>query len=318
MQSKDNSETIQTIPVENLDWIFLSYDEPEKDKFYREIVNKWPWTKRVDGVKGSDTAHKAAAELSETERFILIDGDNIPHDDFSKTQLDITRGNAGAQFRWRARNHINGLHYGNGGISSWTKSYVRNMRTHENTDGSNKTNIEFCFDPLYWPMHNCYSTTYPNGSPKQAWRAGFREGVKMCSKDGVMPDRRDLINFQKYVWRRNLQNLSIWQTLGRDVTNGFWAIHGARLGTHYLMLRDWDYTAVRDFDELDKLWSLHSSDSEADCREVGVELNRYLGLNIVEIDGAGSSFFKQYISRSWYNRSPMLKEIDVIRQEEGW
>jgi hypothetical protein len=319
MKSADNNnDIIQTIPVEELDWIFLSYDEPEKDKFYRQIVNKWPWTKRVDGVKGSDSAHKAAAELSETERFILIDGDNIPHDDFSKTQLSITRANAVAQFRWRARNHINGLHYGNGGISSWTKSYVRNMRTHENTDGSNKTNIEFCFDPLYWPMHNCYSTTYPNGSPKQAWRAGFREGVKMCSKDGVMPDRNDLENFQKYVWRRNLQNLSIWQTLGRDVHNGFWAIYGARLGTHYLMLRDWDYTTVRDFDELDKLWSIHCNDDEAVCREIGIELNRCLGLNIVEIDDAGSSFFKQYISRSWYNRDPMLKEIDVIRQEEGW
>ena len=36
-----------------------------------------------------------------------------------------------AVYRWRARNDINGLMYGNGGISSWTKTFVQNMRTHE-------------------------------------------------------------------------------------------------------------------------------------------------------------------------------------------
>jgi hypothetical protein len=76
--------------------------------------------------------------------------------------------------------------YGNGGMSSWTRTFVNNMRTHENTDGSDKTNIEFCFDPLYWAMHDCYSTTlHQLTRPKQAWRAGFREGVKMCTRDGV-------------------------------------------------------------------------------------------------------------------------------------
>jgi hypothetical protein len=308
----------QTVHVEDLDWIYLSYDEPQKEHFYRHIVNKWPWTKRVDGVKGSDAAHKAAANASETERFILIDGDNIPNDDFADVVLSLNQENENAQFRWRARNHINGLYYGNGGISSWTRKHVLNMKTHENTDGSAATNIEFCFDPLYWPMHNCYSTTYPNGSPKHAWRAGFREGVKMCGKDGIMPNKNDLQGFHRYVWPRNMRNLIIWQTLGRDVENGFWAILGARTGTHYLMLRDWDYVNVRDFDELDKLWELHKFDDEHVCRTIALDLNRALNLNLTEVDDASSRFFKDYIARGWYNRSPMLKELDVIRQEEGW
>lgn len=311
-------EVIEQIHVEDLDWVFLSYDEPKKEEFYQKIKNQWPWVKRVDGVKGSDNAHKAAAMASDTERFILIDGDNLPDPSFETVILSITKNNKDAQFRWRAKNHINGLYYGNGGMSSWTREYIMNMKTHENTDGSDKTNIEFCFDPLYWPMHNCYSTTYPNQSAKQAWRAGFREGVKMCSKDGVMPNKNDKQNFEKYVWRRNLQNLSIWQTLGRDVDNGFWAILGARLGTHYLMLRDWDYTDVRDFDALDKLWELHCNDDEKTCRDIAIELNRYLNTGIVEVDADSSRFFKSYISRGWYNRDPMIKEIDVIRQEENW
>lgn len=309
---------IETIYVEDLDWIYLSYDEPEKEMFYQKIKNMFPWVKRVDGVKGSDAAHKAAAMLSDTERFILIDGDNLPEESFRDVVLNITESSKNAQFRWRARNYVNGLYYGNGGMSSWTRDYVMNMKTHENTDGSDKTNIEFCFDPLYWPMHNCYSTTYPNQSPKQAWRAGFREGVKMCSRDGRMPDRLNKHEFSKHLWRRNLQNLIIWQTLGRDVENGFWAILGARMGTHYLMLRDWDYVEVRDFDKLDELWELHKNDDEQICHQIAIDLNKHLDIEIAEVDSSGSRFFKNYISRAWYNRDAMVKEIDVIRQEENW
>lgn len=309
---------IERIAVENLDWIYLSYDEPQKQKFYNQMSNRWPWIKHVDGVRGSDAAHKRAAEVSETHRFVLIDGDNLPDTEFETVVLTITEANREAQFRWRARNHINGLYYGNGGMSCWTKSYVSAMRTHEASNGDAHTNIEFCFDPLYWPMHNCYSTTYPNGSPKQAFRAGFREGVKMCSRDGVMPYKHDKSNFINHVWPRNLQRLSIWQTLGRDVENGFWAILGARLGTHYLMLRDWDYVSVRDFGELDKIWELHKNDDEQVANTVRTELNRALGTDIAEVSSEGSKFFKNYIARGWHNRDPMIREITVIRQEEGW
>jgi len=59
------------------DIIYLSYDEPNAEKNYNDLLQKIPWAKRVHGVKGSDSAHKACAELSETERFITVDGDNI-------------------------------------------------------------------------------------------------------------------------------------------------------------------------------------------------------------------------------------------------
>lgn len=307
---------MEKIDVADLDCIYLSYDEPQKEEFWVKIKDMVPWAKRVDGVHGSDAAHKAAAQLSDTERFILIDGDNMPNPDFFNLTLDINDHNRHAQFRWRARNHVNGLYYGNGGMSSWTKSFVMNMRTHENTDGSAKTNIEFCFDPLYWPMHDSFSTTFINYSPRQAWRAGFREGVKMCTRDGVIPSSKE--DFKRHVWPKNLRNLTIWQTIGRDVPNGFWAILGARLGTHYLMCRQWDYTEVRDFNKLNELWESHKNDDEHICETIGRELNEQLGMSLVELDPDQSAFFKRYISSNWRNRGPMVKEIDVIREVEGW
>jgi len=174
----------QLVDIADLDCIYLSYDEPQKEEFWIKIQNMVPWAKRVDGVKGSDAAHKAAAAASDTERFILIDGDNIPDAEFFDLQLDIKEEYNDCVYRWKARNHINGLMYGNGGLSCWTKTFVNNMRTHEASDGSSDTAVEFCFDNKYIAMHNVYSTTYPNGSEYHAWRAGFREGVKLCLAKG--------------------------------------------------------------------------------------------------------------------------------------
>ena len=175
------------VDVADLDCIYLSYDEPKKEEFWVKIQNMVPWAKRVDSVQGSDAAHKAAAAASDTERFILIDGDNMPYPEFFDITLDIKDKHEDCVFRWKAVNDINGLMYGNGGMSCWTRTFVNNMRTHEASDGSDENDVEFCYDPKYLAMNNVYSTTYPNGSAKHAWRAGFREGVKMCLRQRHTP-----------------------------------------------------------------------------------------------------------------------------------
>ena len=234
------------IDIADLDVIFLTYDEPQKEEFWIKIKNMVPWAKRVDGIKGSDAAHKAAGRASDTDRFIIVDGDNIPDSNFFNLQLSIDDSNRDCVFRWKARNHINGLIYGNGGISCWTKTFVENMRTHEASDGRDESMVEFCFEPNYWAMHDCYSTTFPNQTPFQAWRAGFREGVKMCLDRGAKPS---LVEFKERVHSRNLDNLTIWQNIGIDVDNGAWAIAGAKQGTYKTMLANWDHTKVQDFGE---------------------------------------------------------------------
>jgi hypothetical protein len=310
------------IDVADLDVIYLSYDEPQKEEFWVKIKNMVPWAKRVDNVKGSDAAHKAAAEASDTERFILIDGDNMPDENFFNLQLDFTELDPNyklAQYRWRAINIINGLRYGNGGMSSWTKTYVANMRTHETSDGSDTTAVDFCMDSsdnLYWAMHDCYSTTYPNYTPFQAWRAGFREGVKMVLDRGAKPSIDD---FRQRVANRNLNNLTIWQNVGSDVENGYWAIYGARLGTYMTMLTDWDHKNVMWFDNFPVLWEEHKDlDPEKAANDVGVDLDLRLGLPMCMLNSDQSKFFKRHYNADKYNLGPLVKEMDVIRKIEGW
>ena len=311
------------IDMADLVCIYLSYDEPQKEEFWLKVKNMVPWAQRVDGVKGSDAAHKAAAELSSTERFILIDGDNMPEESFFNLQLDFTEKDSKfklAQYRWKAINSINGLRYGNGGMSSWTKTYVANMKTHENqTDGDVTRIADFCMDSkdnLYWAMHDCYSTTYPNYTPFQAWRAGFREGVKMVLDKGAKPD---IETFKETVASRNLNNLTIWHNVGADVENGMWAIYGARLGTYMTMLTGWDYTNVQWFDNYITLWEEQEHrDPEREATLLGAALHDKLGLPMCTLGKEQSKFFKRHYNTDKHNLGPLVTEMDVIRRIEGW
>ena len=316
-----NSDDI--IDVADLDCIYLSYDEPQKEEFWLKIKNMVPWAKRVDGVKGSDAAHKAAGVASDTERFILIDGDNMPEESLFNIQLDFTDKDESfkkAQFRWKAINSINGLRYGNGGMSSWTKTYVREMKTHEHqTDGDESRIADFCLDSkdnLYWAMHDCYSTTYPNYTPFQAWRAGFREGVKMCLNRGSVPS---VDEFKETVASRNLNNLTIWHNVGADVENGVWAIYGARLGTYMTLLTDWNAHNVQWFDNFVQMWEeCENRNPATEAASIGNVISDKLGLPMCMLDAEQSKFFKRHYASNFHNRGPLITEMEVIRQIEGW
>jgi hypothetical protein len=308
---------MKQIDIADLDVVFLTFDEPKKEEYWAIIRNMVPWAQRVDGVRGSDAAHKAAAAASATERFILIDGDNMPDAKFFNQTLTFpTEDYESAVFRWRARNAVNGLMYGNGGLSSWTKTFVNSMRTHEATDGRTETQVEFCFDPLYWAMHDCYSTTYPNGSAFHAWRAGFREGVKMCLNRGAKPS---LEEFKDRVHQRNLDHLTIWHNIGADVDHGYWSMAGARQGTYMTMLTNWDHTQVQNFDALAELWTtVESSDPRLLAGRVAKDLDQQLDLPMAALEAEQSKFFKHHYRSNWHNEGIMVREIDVIRSQEGW
>ena len=311
MGSFGTIKNMKSIDIADLDCVYLSYDEPQKEEFWIKIRNMIPWAQRVDGVKGSDAAHKAAADVSGTERFILIDGDNLPDPVFFNQTLTFPDETwEHAVFRWRARNHINGLMYGNGGLSSWTRTFVRNMQTHENTDGRTETEVEFCFDPLYWAMHDCYSTTYPNGDAFHAWRAGFREGVKMCLDRGQKPN---ITEFQSRVHQRNLDHLTVWHNIGADVDHGLWSIVGARMGTYKTMLTEWNYKQVQSFDALEILWNdVKHSDPSDIAQELGNSLKQQLDLPINIFPEDCSQFFKYHYRSNWKNLGIMTREVDIF------
>ena len=237
------------IDVTELDIFYISYDEPNCEEHWADLLNKVPWAKRVHGVKGFDAAHKACANQSETDRFITVDGDNIVMDDFFEQVLEVPEtdhdGNDISEsiFSWNAKNILNGLVYGNGGLKCWPTQYVLDMKTHEAAD--DEEGMEFCWKLNYIQLNDTFSEVHQTASPFQAFRAGFREGVKMSLDQGARV-RAD--EFKDKIWWQNYNRLQTWCNIGSDVENGLWAIYGARLGCEMTVLSDWDTNLISDYE----------------------------------------------------------------------
>lgn len=278
--------------VAEFDVVFLSYDEPNADINYADLCNKVPWAKRVHGVKGSDAAHKAAAELSETEWLITVDADNIVDPKFFN--LDIDTSDKKIQvYSWLGRNRVNGLLYGNGGLKIWKKDFILNMRTHE-ASSSDRAQVDFCWEDGYRQFPVCYSDTVITGSPFQAWRAGFREGVKMTLSNGVKVPASSI---QHSIWWHNLHRLRIWSTVGSHTENGLFAVMGARMGNWMTNCTSWNYVDVRDFevlrniyDENVKCYENNEEELISDIKELGDKLRSDLGFNFPYLDPQQSKY----------------------------
>ena len=320
------------VSINEFDIVYISYDEPNADENYADLTDKCPWAKRSHGVYGSDAAHKAAAEMAETDRFITVDADNIVDPNFFNVEVDMSRIGPLDVISWAGKNEINGLVYGNGGIKCWPKDVVMNMQTHENAPaGDKRAQVDFCWNINYIQMNNIYCQVMNNGSPLQAWRAGFREGVKMGLVDGDVIDPRNI----KMVHDKNYKRLLTWMSVGDDVENGIWGVYGARLGCHMTNIarESWDWKNVRDFkwlteffenevfpefalDEGGELCARTGVRWDYDkvlnaSNELGVSLRRELDLEIAELGKEGSRFFKSvYVNPS--RLGAQIREDQVI------
>jgi hypothetical protein len=283
---------MRKLAVNEYDVIYISYDEPNADRNYAALCAKIPWAKRVHGVKGSDAAHKAAAKLSETDRFITVDGDNVLTGKFLNQVIEVPED---VNFdtcvvSWPSYNIINGLMYGNGGIKCWPRHVVEGMRTHELADSDNvKSQIDFCWDLEYLPLDKSFSEIHNNGSALQAWRAGFREGVKMSLEQGQR------VKQLKDVWWGNYKRLGIWMMVGADIDNGIWSILGARQGCYMTHFTDWDFINVRDFDYLNEFFNNNVAhlDPLEESKKIGEIIKNEIPID-VPLTAEQSKWFKTF------------------------
>lgn len=273
--------------IVEFDVVFLSYDEPNADLHYADLCSKVPWAKRIHGVKGSDAAHKAAAEASETDWFITVDADNIVDSRFFNIDLDMSNPKIQV-YGWCGRNAINGLRYGNGGLKIWKKDFVLNMRTHENAE-SDRAQVDFCWEDGYKNFPVSFSDSIITGSPFQAWRAGFREGVKMTLLDGVKVPPQEL---KERIWWHNIHRLRMWSTVGMHEEHGKYAVLGARMGTWMTNCTNWNYVDVRDFEILRNIYeqNVNHTSVEDDIKDLGVKIHHELGLDWPYLDPVQSKY----------------------------
>jgi hypothetical protein len=306
----------QTYNISDFDVIYISYDEPNAEKNWADLLSKCPWAKRVHGVKGFDAAHNAAGEASDTHRLVTVDGDNIVRKEFFDQTIEIDEEEQkDFVFSWCGHNVINSLAYGNGGLKLWPKHIIQNMKSHENSEDDAHA-VDFCWMLTYFQMADTFSDVVVNATPEQAYRAGLREGVKMSLDRGELPVKTKFLE-QNHV--KNMQRLSIWCSCGLDVEHGDWAVLGAREAVCLTNLDGWDHTQIADYDimqkfvaeELDKYNT--SQKRTQRIKHLGDRLRNELHFRIADIDADTSIWFKS-IYQNPHRHGVMITESEADRK----
>lgn len=155
------------------DIVFISYNEPNADANYSALRVRFPYAKRLHGVQGIHNAHKQAAKMSFTEKFWVVDGDSQIEETFNfKAPKDLRDD---AVYVYRARNAVNDLVYGYGGIKLLPKQGTMNVDT-------DATDMTTSISENFFLVDEIASVTCFNSDAFSAWRSAFRECVKLSSQ----------------------------------------------------------------------------------------------------------------------------------------
>ena len=196
------------------DIVFISYQEPSADEYYKYLADRFPRAKRVHGVKGIHQAHIAAAKLCNTDMFWIVDGDALIDSNF-KFDYQVARWDQETVHVWRSVNPINDLVYGYGGV----KLFPRELTLHMDV---NKTDMTTSISSKFQSVPEISNVTVFNTDPFNTWKSAFRECVKLSSR---IIDRQDE--------EETAERLFMWKLLGDDRPFGKYSIAGAKQGEVY-------------------------------------------------------------------------------------
>jgi hypothetical protein len=213
------------------DIVFISYNEPNADKHYEQLLKRYPQAKRVDGVKGIHQAHIEAAKLCDTTMFWVIDGDAELLDDFI-LEYQVPKWQKDNVFVWRSRNPVNNLEYGYGGVKLFPVKETLEMDV-------TKTDMTTSISTKFNAMPEVSNNTVFNTTEFNTWKSAFRECCKLSSKTirGQVDNETD-------------ERLQIWTTVGGNVPFGEYAIAGAIAGKQYGLSSGADLGLINNFEWL--------------------------------------------------------------------
>lgn len=222
----------------DFDIVMLSYHEAEADEKYQKLKTRFPDIKHVKNVKGIAAAHKRAAEISSTEMVWIVDADSDVLTTFNFDFVPPIANRKNTTYSWFARNPVNGLEYGYGGLKLFPRQQLLEMG-HELPDFATGS-------AFYQPVADVASITSFNKDPFRTWRSAFRECVKLSS--GINPNNPSA---------ETLERLETWCTVDNGARFGRYCVKGAMEGRAYGEANKDDVEAlnkINDFEWLRQLF----------------------------------------------------------------
>jgi len=198
------------------DIVFISYNEPNADENFANLIERFPRAKRVHGVKGIHQAHIAAAKLATTPMFWVVDGDAVVEDNFVFDLL-LPKHDTDIVHVWLSRNPINNLTYGYGGVKLLPRDLTENMDLSKRS-----IDMTMSISSKFRVMQTVSNITAFNTDPFNTWKSAFRECVKLASRP---------VN-AKYQ-EETEDRLFAWCNYGKDSPLGEYAIMGATAGRQF-------------------------------------------------------------------------------------
>jgi hypothetical protein len=155
------------------DVVFISYNEPNANKNYRNLLKVAPRAKRVHGIKGIHQAHIEAARQATTDMFWVVDGDAEILDGFD-FEFKVPRCERDCVHVWRSKNPVNDLTYGYGGVKLLPSELTKCVDV-ESADMTTSISNKFV------AMTEVSNVTAFDTDPFSTWRSAFRECAKLAS-----------------------------------------------------------------------------------------------------------------------------------------
>jgi len=212
------------------DIIFISYQEPNADKNYSLLKEKFPFVKRVHGIKGIHKAHIQAAKKSLTNMLWIVDGDAVVLDNFN-FEYKVSKYDLDCVHVWQSKNPLNDLVYGYGGIKLFPKDMTINMDV-------TKADMTTSISKKFKAMQDISNITEFNTGEFETWKSAFRECAKLASKT---IDRQNE--------EETNERLKVWTTVANGKFSEY-ALRGARAGMEFGLSNKSDISLINNFDWL--------------------------------------------------------------------
>lgn len=165
-----------------MDIVFLSYDEPSAEKYWKVLKKKYPRAKRIQGIKGRTEAYHAAAEMSDTEYFFAV-FPTIELDSNFDFSFQPDRMKDRCHYIFHAKNPVNGLEYGHRAVILYHK-FLCLSTIHPSLD--------FTLSQPHTVIPKLCGVSHFNQTPEISWRVAFREVLKLCEMKPTVESRHRL------------------------------------------------------------------------------------------------------------------------------
>lgn len=200
------------------DIVFISCGEPQADQNFAHLtkISNSVGCKlhRVRDVDGVFAAHKAASQMSTSDFFYVVDGDNWVWN----FKFDITPDRIDRVHVMRSYNPAVNITYGYGGIKLYHKSVFDNIPGLDIASSVVKS---------YKAVEIVASETRFNTDAFHSWMGAFRENIKLLKENSDI----------------SLERYRCWRNVDNSTAFGSWILQGV-IDAEYFLKRSRDLTII--------------------------------------------------------------------------